>query len=85
MREQAGPFLRKAAQNATDLEYRSRIDLLLRKIEESTERQRIERSVHVLEIISTQEAMAFLQTLAKGCPDAWITQVARSTLRRLKR
>jgi WD40 repeat protein len=85
MREQVESALKKAAKDASSLEYRRRIDLLLRRIEGSPERQRIARCIHVLEIISTQQAMALLEILAKGCPEAWITQEAQSTLKRLKR
>jgi hypothetical protein len=39
--------------------------------------------LRVLEQIGDAEARAILQSLAKGCADAWLTQEAKASLSRL--
>jgi hypothetical protein len=67
------------------LEMRQRLEQLLRKVEpsRSPDRLREVRAIEVLEHIGTSEAEQLLQTLAKGAPEARLTQEAKASLERL--
>jgi RNA polymerase sigma factor (sigma-70 family) len=84
--ELAEPALRKALVTATSLEFRRRVEALIRKLEEpitSPETVRLLRSLEVLERVGTPDARTVLQTMATGTAASMITQTARDALQRL--
>lgn len=84
----AEPALRKALAAPPSLEAARRIEALLRAIEEPTsapEHLRAERAVEVLGHIGSQGARDVLKLLAKGAPQARLTQQAQNALIRLER
>ncbi len=64
---------------------RRRIEALMEKLRAVTrpEALRALRAVAVLEDIATPEARQLLETLAKGAPEARLTQEAKASLTRL--
>jgi WD40 repeat protein len=81
----AEPALRKALAGQPDLESRRRLQHLLRKLEGPVtlpEALRAIRAVQVLENIGGREARRLLAKLAKGAPDARLTQEAKAALER---
>ncbi|MBY0233084.1 MAG: PQQ-binding-like beta-propeller repeat protein [Gemmataceae bacterium] len=84
MGELAGPAMKSARKEARDIERRFRLDALLAKLERplSPAQLRGLRGVEALERIGTPEARAVLARLAKGAPEARVTQEARAALRR---
>jgi hypothetical protein len=69
------------------LEMRKRLEALLAKLDGPVTRPEMLRglrAVEVLERIGTKEAVAILETIAAGAPDAQVTQDARAALQRLK-
>ncbi|HEV3263695.1 MAG TPA: sigma-70 family RNA polymerase sigma factor [Gemmataceae bacterium] len=88
--EFAEPALRKALVARPSAEVRRRIKLLLDKawqasLSPSGDNLRAERALEVLEHIGTPEARRVLETLAKGAPEARLTQEAKASLGRLAR
>jgi RNA polymerase sigma factor (sigma-70 family) len=86
--ELAEPGLRKALADRPSLETRRRIEPLLEKLKgpvTAPERLRPLRDVEVLEHINTPEARQVLAGLARGAPEAWLTQEAKAALERLAR
>jgi hypothetical protein len=84
--ELAEPALRGALKGKPSAELRRRVGRLLeplRKQELSGERLREVRAVQVLELTATAAARRVLAGLAKGEPEARLTQEARGALRRL--
>jgi WD40 repeat protein len=84
--ELAEPMLRKTLNGKPSLEVRRRIEQLLDKQEEkalSGNRLRDLRALMVLERIGTLEARKLVETLAKGAPQAQLTQEAQASLERL--
>ncbi len=84
--EAAEPALRKALAGKPSLEVRRRVERLLKLLEgpvPSGARLRRLRAVEVLERIGTPEAREVLQMLAKGAPEARLTQEAKASLERL--
>jgi hypothetical protein len=81
------PFLRQALQRKPSVEVRKRVEHLLARppIFRSPEALRAIRSIQVLEHIGTPEARQLLETLAKGAPEARLTQEAAESLQRLSR
>jgi WD40 repeat protein len=80
--------LRKALEKPHPLEVRKRLELLLDRAENiahSPKHLRILRVVAVLEGIPSLEARQLLEALAKGAPEARLTQEAQTALRRLAR
>ena len=78
--------LRGALAEKPSLEKRQRIELLLEKLHRPVthpETLRALRGVAVLEDIATPEAKQVLATLAKGAPEARLTQEAKASLERL--
>jgi len=78
--------LRKAAKAAPSAEATRRITELLKKIDEgavSADRVGETRALEVLEALGTPEARKVLEELAKGVPDAALTQEAKASLERL--
>lgn len=78
--------LRKRLADNPPLEVRQRVDQLLEKLAgpvTDPERLRQLRAIEVLELIGTAEARAVLETIAKGAPEARLTQDAREALERL--
>jgi hypothetical protein len=88
--EIAAPACRKALEQKPSVEARRRLEALLEKQSRewqnpSSERLRTLRAVEVLEHIGTPEARQVLETLAKGAPEARLTQEAAESLQRLSR
>jgi hypothetical protein len=85
---QAEPELRKALAETKSEEVRSRIEPLLKPLDEwivkDPETLRTLRAIWVLERIGTPQAQALLETLAQGAPPARVTQDAKAALARLK-
>jgi WD40 repeat protein len=83
--EAALPALRKALSATTSLEVRRRAGLLLEPWDRPTpvpEQLRLLRALEVLEYIGTAEARAVLETLARGEPQARLTNEAQVVLKR---
>jgi RNA polymerase sigma factor (sigma-70 family) len=85
LEEQAEPILRQALQDNPSLEKRRRIESLLSvpRVVKSPDKLRDLRAVEVLEQIGTAEAREILKSLAKGAPEARLTQEANASLDRL--
>jgi RNA polymerase sigma factor (sigma-70 family) len=87
--EQAFGLCRKALDAKPALETRRRLEELIEKVSvaqwqnPSPERLRTMRAVEVLERIGTPEAQQVLESLAKGSPEARLTQEAKASLERL--
>jgi WD40 repeat protein len=84
--ELAEPALRKLLEGGSILEVRRRAELLLDKWEKtppSAEYLRTLRLTTLLERIGTAEAQELLRSLAKGAPEARLTQEAQRSLQRL--
>jgi hypothetical protein len=78
------PALRRALRNNPSPESRQRLEQLLGKLESwSGERLRALRATAVLENIATAEAWQILESLARGAPEARLTQEVRASLGRL--
>jgi len=82
--ELAEAALRKPLAKPPSLELQKRINQLLEKLDE-TRPQRLQsvRAIQVLELIGTAPGRQLLQTLARGTPEARLTQEAQSALLRL--
>ncbi len=80
----AQPFLEKALGGNISLEARRRIEMILSKVSGKLRSQdlRAIRAVAVLERIANREARDLVQALAKGAPEARLTEEANSTLGR---
>jgi WD40 repeat protein len=86
--EPAAPALRKALEGMPSAELRIRATTLLEKFGgkvQSPDIVRRERALEVLEQIGGADARALLVELAKGAPDASLTQEAKAILKRLGR
>lgn len=86
----AGPPLRRALDASPSVEARRRIEVLLAVLEQSRPRPsawqlREVRALAVLEQIDSREARQLLEALARGVPDARLTQEAKASLQRLNR
>jgi hypothetical protein len=82
----ARPALEKALQGDPSTEKKRRIDDLLDALkarDHNPELVRLPRALEVLERLGTPEAKQVLEELAKGNPDAPLTQDAKATLQRL--
>jgi WD40 repeat protein len=85
--ELAEPALRKALKANPTAEARQRLETLLEKSSASAPsgaQTRRVRAVEALEQMDTAEARQFLEALAKGAPEARLTQEAKAALGRLK-
>ncbi len=86
LEELAAPALRKLISGKPHLEVQRRAERLLGQLDgilTSPERLRSLRAIEVLEHICTPEAQDVLRTLAKGGPEARLTQEAKASLERL--
>jgi WD40 repeat protein len=83
----AEPALRKALSGQPSLEVRRRVQQLLGQLAAvpSGERLRALRALEALEQIGTPQARAALEALARGAPEARLTQEAKAALERLAR
>jgi RNA polymerase sigma factor (sigma-70 family) len=86
--EFAGPACRKALEQKPSVEARRRLESLLEKQSQesrnpSSDRLQTLRAVEVLEHIGGPEAKQVLEALAKGAPEAQLTQEAKASLERL--
>jgi hypothetical protein len=85
--EAAAPALRAALRKGPTPEVRMRAERLLKKVRgvPGLEQLRVRRAVEVLEHAGTPTARRLLDRLAKGWPEARLTQEARAALGRLVR
>jgi WD40 repeat protein len=86
--EVVGPALRKALEGKPSPEARRRMEALLhklRKVSPTPERLRELRALEVLEQVGGAEVVQTLEALARGMPEARLTQEAKASLRRLDR
>jgi RNA polymerase sigma factor (sigma-70 family) len=89
--ELAERALLRALESVPSLEVRRRIEQLLGRIAKqrgrapSPERLRTVRTVELLEQTGTAQARQVLEALARGTPEAWLTQEAKASLERLRR
>ena len=68
------------------LEARQRVEQILAKQDPAAPgRLRVLRAIEVLEHTATPAALRFLETLAKGAPEALLTREARAAVQRLAR
>jgi hypothetical protein len=84
--DRAEPALRKALDNPSSLEVKTRAETLLRKLDPSllSESQlRTQRALAVLEAVASAEARAALQKLAEGTGDTPEAREAAAALQRL--
>jgi WD40 repeat protein len=80
------PALRKALKNHPSAEARRRAEQLLQKLVSDIsppETLRTVRAVEILEAIGEPDACPLLESLAKGAPEARLTQEAKASLERL--
>ncbi len=80
------PALRKTLGASPSLEVRRRLEHILEELNRqilSPDQLRGIRAIEVLEHIGTPEARQVLETLAKGAPEARLTQEAKASLQRL--
>ena len=86
MGEAAESALRQALLQSGSLEFRRRIEILLRKLNQSPtgSQLRILRALTVLERTGSKAARDLLQTLAAGASEARQTREARASLERIK-
>jgi WD40 repeat protein len=78
--------LKEALRAEHTLEFRRRVEMLLKKIDArvySGERLRVWRVLEILEHIANEEAKDILATLARGAPEYRVTQEAAACLNRL--
>jgi hypothetical protein len=79
------PALRERLKNQPALELSKRVETLLKKLEPPPEeRLRTLRALRLLEEIGTPECERVLEMLARGEPDAWQTEKAKSALERFR-
>ena len=86
--ELAEPALRQALAANPSTEARQRLEQLLKKRENeilTLEQLQTLRAIEILEHIGRPEAKQVLQTLAKGVPEARLTQEATASLERLSK
>jgi len=84
----AASALKAAIKDKTTIEFQRRAEALLAKLQDaplSAEQRQQQRALAVLEGLSTPEARAWLESLASGVPEAWLTQEALATRQRLSR
>jgi hypothetical protein len=81
----AAPALAQVVRESPSLEARRRAATLLQKLKTSSPLLRDQRGVEVLVRIGTDDARRLLEGLAKGPPEAWLTQQARAGLQRLQK
>ena len=83
----AEPALRKALDGQPSPEVRRRVRQLLNKLAAvpSGERLRALRALEALEQIGTPPAREALEALARGAPEARLTQEAKASLERVAR
>jgi hypothetical protein len=83
----AAAALKHALKEDRAVEFRRRAEALLTKLEENAaptaEQRRQQRAITVLEILGSPEARQLLDELAKGAPQAWLTQEAEAARQRL--
>jgi RNA polymerase sigma factor (sigma-70 family) len=76
------------ADGTPSAEVRSRVTILLDRLSgkaDSGAKLRRDRAMELLELLGTSDARKFLETLAKGAPEAAQTEEARAALKRLDR
>jgi hypothetical protein len=80
---QAAPTLEKALERRPSPEVRRRVEDLLAALKSGGQYLRECRALEVVEYAHTPEARHLLEELAKGAPEARLTQEAKSALKRL--
>jgi hypothetical protein len=81
----AAPALAQVLQGAASGEARRRAGRLLATVRSAPSLVRAQRGVEVLVRLGTADARRLLEDLAKGPPDAWLTQEARSGRQHLRK
>jgi hypothetical protein len=84
--EPAGPALKKALEGTPSAELRLRVTRLLERFGGqvvSADMRRRERAMEALEQMGGAEAKALLEEIAKGAPEAALTQEAKAAVKRL--
>jgi len=79
--------LRVTQKRTLSLEHQRRIEKLLKEIEVPTSAAPTPRGLRVLDLLeehASSEAIALVETLARGTPGAWLTAEAQATSRRLR-
>jgi WD40 repeat protein len=82
------PALEKLLQGAPSLEVRRRVEGLLKKVRQyelGADRRRELRALEVLERVGNAESREIVLALARGAPEARLTEEAEAVLRRLDR
>lgn len=85
--DQILPVLKKALSESSSSEKNRRIHEIMEKAHEqrtSPNNLRLARAVEVLERVGDADALAFLENLAGGAPDALVTTAARDAVQRLR-
>jgi WD40 repeat protein len=88
LHDRARPSLEQVLRGKPTLELRQRVELLLKHLDGPVTRPEVWRglrAVEVLEQIGTAEARQLLTALAKGLPEARLTQEAKASLKRLSK
>jgi hypothetical protein len=78
----AAPALAQFLLEPPSLEAQSRASALLAKVKNAPPLLRAQRGVEVLVRLGTSDARQFLEHLAKGPPEAWLTQEAKTGIKR---
>jgi hypothetical protein len=81
----AAPALAQVVLDPPSLEAHYRAAKVLAKIKDSPSLLRAQRAVEVLVRMGSSDARQLLEHLAKGPPEAWLTQEAKAGLERLKK
>jgi WD40 repeat protein len=83
--DSAGPLLRKALAGSPSAEVRRRLQQVLERLDaaNASERLRMSRALEALEAVGTPAARGVLEALARGGPEAALTQEAKASLGRL--
>jgi hypothetical protein len=79
----SAPALTQVVLESPSVEAKHRATKLLEKVQHSPSLLRERRAVEVLVRMGTSDARQLLEHLAKGPPEAWLTQVAKAGLQRL--
>jgi hypothetical protein len=86
MREGARSVLERVKKAPVPLETRLRVEDILRRLQPwSSDRLREMHGVQILEYLGTPAAERLLRSLAKGMPEARLTQEVKASLKRLER
>jgi RNA polymerase sigma factor (sigma-70 family) len=82
--DMAWPAMKKALENPPSFEVKTRLTQLLQNdpLQASDQQLRMLRSLELLEHLQTPEARRFVESLAGGAPESWLTREAKGILKR---